>query len=187
MGAFGGFGQLSLEITIAKRRRRWALSAALDSSVWRSPLINAASEEQIVRTSVKWNVRDIKIPRLKRSADHPSPIPLQTRDSIFNHIFYYPIHRQTGSLTIHAALEKDQTPVADSFSNAGIHFSNKQNAAVAKCPPRQRSQNAHRGSGREMPTAAAVAECTPRQRSAESLSGKEGLSAKGRKFMLCRS
>ncbi|MBQ2486729.1 MAG: hypothetical protein II517_00125, partial [Ruminococcus sp.] len=75
---------------------------------------------------------------------------------IFNHIFYYPIHRQTGSLTIHAALEKDQTPVADSFSNAGIHFSNKQNAAGAKRPPRQRSRNAHRGSGRGMPTAAAV-------------------------------
>ena len=52
---------------------------------------------------------EIKKPRLKRSADHLSPIPLQTRDSIFNHIFYYPIHRQTGSLTIHAALEKDQT------------------------------------------------------------------------------
>jgi hypothetical protein len=55
---------------------------------------------------------------------------------------------------------------------------------INKTPP---AQNAHRGSGREMPTAAAVAECTPRQRSAESLSGKEGLSAKGRKFMLCRS
>ena len=33
---------------------------------------------------------------------------------------------------------------------------------INKTPP---AQNAHRGSGREMPTAAAVAECTPRQRS----------------------
>ncbi|MBQ1639237.1 MAG: hypothetical protein II101_06195, partial [Ruminococcus sp.] len=45
---------------------------------------------------------------------------------------------------------------ADSFSNAGIHFSNKQNAAGAKCPPRQRSRNAHRSSGRGMHTATAV-------------------------------
>ena len=37
-------------------------------------------------------------------------------------------------------------------------------AAVADCPPRQRSRTAHRGSGRGLPTAAAVADCPPRQR-----------------------
>lgn len=66
----------------------------------------------------------------------------------FYHIFYYPIHRQIGSLTIHAALEKgSDTQSVTPFQTREYIF------PISKTPP---SRNAHRGSGRGMPTAAAV-------------------------------